>query len=137
MKVKEIQAKNVLIKSKLPETYYTINPYISCQHACVYCYSRFMKRFTNHREDWGDFVDVKINAPKILEGQLEKAKKKMVLLSSVCDPYQPLEKKYKITRRILEKLVEYQFSISILTKSDLVLRDLDLSFFLQEDHLTC
>jgi len=86
-----------------------------------------MKRFTKHTESWGDFVDVKINAPEILEKELKRSPKiGTVLLGSVTDAYQPLESKYKITRAILEILLKYDFPISILTKSDLVIRDIDL-----------
>jgi len=56
MKIREIKAKNILSKSQVYD--YALNPYVGCQHACVYCYARFMKRFTGHREPWGEFVDV-------------------------------------------------------------------------------
>ncbi len=127
MKINIIQCKNLLTKSRLPEADYCINPYIGCLHGCVYCYSRFMKRFTGHIEKWGEFVDVKTNAPEVLEKELRsKPKKGVALLGSVTDAYQPVEKKYKITRAVLEILLKYNFPISILTKSDLVTRDMDL-----------
>jgi DNA repair photolyase len=87
-----------------------------------------MRRFTGHTEKWGDFLDIKINAPEVLEKQLSshKIKRGVVLLGSVTDVYQPAERKYRITRSILEILLKYNFPISILTKSDLVLRDIDL-----------
>jgi len=87
-----------------------------------------MKRFSGHREKWGEFLDVKINAPDILRKQFSthRLKKGVVLLGSVTDAYQPVEKKYRITRSLLEILLDYHFPISILTKSDLVLRDIDL-----------
>jgi len=106
--IKEIESKSVLTKSNLPETDYCINPYVGCLHNCVYCYARFMKRFTNHAESWGDFLDIKTNAVKVLENELQKAKKGLVLLSSVTDPYQPIEKKIELTREILKKLLKYQ-----------------------------
>lgn len=122
-----IKSKSVLIKSKLPEVDYCINPYNGCFHGCVYCYARFMKRFTGHTEEWGEFVDVKINALEILNKEMVKNPKiGTILLGSVTDAYQPVEKKYKITRGILEILLKHNFPISILTKSDLVLRDIDL-----------
>lgn len=125
MRVKEINVKGIITKSSLPDTDYVINPYIGCQHGCIYCYSEFMKRFTGHHEDWGEFVDVKINAPELIKtyGQY---KGKRILFSSVTDPYQPLEAKYKLTRKILEKLIEEQPKIEILTKSKLVVRDIDI-----------
>ena len=127
MEVNIIQCKSLLTRSKLPESDYCINPYVGCSHGCVYCYSRFMKRFTGHTEKWGEFVDVKINAPEVLEKQLShNPKKGIVLLGSVTDAYQPVERKYKITREILKVLLKYDFPICILTKSDLVVRDIDL-----------
>jgi DNA repair photolyase len=85
-----------------------------------------MRRFTGHKEPWGKFLDIKENAASVLEKELKKAKKGLVLLSSVTDPYQPIEKKYELTREILKTLLKYQFPVSILTKSSLVLRDVDL-----------
>jgi DNA repair photolyase len=85
-----------------------------------------MKRFTGHLEPWGDFVDVKVNAPTLLKRQLKRAKPGIVCLSTVTDPYQPLEKIYLLTRRCLEALLEYQFPVRLLTRSSLCLRDIDL-----------
>lgn len=128
MNIKEIICKTALTPSKLPEADYCINPYVGCLHKCVYCYACFMKRFTNHPEDWGDFLDIKINSVDMLSKELEKGRKKngSILLGSVTDAYQPAEKKFQITRKILEVLSRYNFSVSILTKSELVVRDIDL-----------
>ena len=120
---REIQVKNVLTKSNLPVSDFSANPYVGCQHACKYCYASFMKRFTNHPEPWGEFLDVK-NWPDIKNP--EKYKDKEIFLSSVTDPYQPAEEKYRRTRKLLEQLKGSGCKISIATKSDLVLRDLDL-----------
>jgi len=126
MKIKEKKIKSVITKSNLPDADFVLNPYIGCQHACIYCYADFMKRFTGHKgEDWGSFVDVKINAPDTINPKSIK-KDSLILIGSVTDPYQPLEAKYKITRGCLEKLLEFQPRLEILTKSPLVLRDLDL-----------
>lgn len=125
LKVKEIRAKSILNKSKIFD--YCVNPYTGCQIACSYCYARlFMRRYSGHEEAWGDFVDIKINAPEILKKQLEKARRGKVWVSSVCDPYQPLEKKYRLTRQCLAELLEKQFPLNLQTKSALVVRDLDL-----------
>lgn len=128
IKVKEIKVKSVLQKSNLPESDYCINPYIGCLHACIYCYARFMRRFTGHvNEKWGEFLDIKINAPEILRNQLRRKKVEgIVFLGSVTDIYQQMERKYRITRKILEILLEHDVSIAFQTKSDLVLRDLDI-----------
>lgn len=123
--VKETQAKSILNKSQIFD--YCVNPYTGCQVNCRYCYARlFMKRYSGHKEPWGEFVDVKINAPEVLRKQLQRAKRGTVWISSVCDPYQPLEAKYELTRRCLKELLEKQFPVNIQTKSKLVLRDLDL-----------
>lgn len=124
MKIKEITAKSVLSKSQVYE--YTINPYVGCAHACVYCYAKFMKRFTGHKENWGEFVDVKINAPELLANEVKKKKVGRVWISGVCDAYQPLEKKYKITRQCISILAENNWPFTIQTKSHLVLRDIEI-----------
>ena len=126
MKIREINVKSVITKSNLPEADFVINPYIGCQHSCLYCYADFMKRFTGHAgEDWGNFVDVKINAPETIDPK-KIPKEALLLFGSVTDPYQPIESKYKITRSCLERLLESQPNLEILTKSPLVLRDIDL-----------
>jgi len=123
--VKTIHAKSILNKSKIFD--YCVNPYTGCQINCRYCYARlFMKRYSGHKEPWGEFVDVKINAAEVLEKQLARAKKGVVWISSVCDPYQPIEKTYAVTRRCLEVLAVNQFPVNIQTKSTLILRDLDI-----------
>lgn len=127
MKIQIIKCKSILTKSNLPKVDYCINPYVGCLHACVYCYARFMKRFTGHTEPWGYFLDIKANAPEILAKELARNPKRgTVLLGSVTDAYQPAERKYHLTRAILEILLRHDFPVSILTKSDLVVRDLDL-----------
>jgi len=124
--IKEKRVKSLLSKSGIPGVEYCLNPYVGCSHGCRYCYATFMKRFTGHAEPWGSFVDVKINAPEALQRQMKKANRAYVLISSVTDPYQPVEEKYQLTRRCLEVLLPHQPSVDILTKSPLILRDLDL-----------
>lgn len=123
--VREIQAKSILNKSKIHD--YCLNPYTGCALNCRYCYARlFMGRYSGHTEPWGSFVDVKINAPELLRKQITRARRGNVWLSSVCDPYQPLEEKYRLTRQCLEILAEASFPVTIQTKRTLVLRDLDI-----------
>lgn len=123
IKVKEILTKGYINPSKLPGADYVINPYVGCPHRCIYCYAEFMKRFSSHDEPWGTFTDVKIRSttsrPVDLRG-------KNVLLSSVTDCYNPLEEKYALTRKLLEQLKNSQALLTILTKSALVLRDIDV-----------
>jgi len=124
MIVREVQAKTILSISKIYD--YVINPYTGCQHACSYCYSRFMKRFSKHKEPWGEFVDAKINAPELLTTEIRKKKPGKVWVSGVCDPYQPLELKYKLTQRCLEILAQHNWPVIIQTRSPLVLRDINI-----------
>ena len=125
MIIREISAAGILTRSNIPNTDLVVNPYIGCEHGCIYCYAEFMKRFTNHREPWGSFLDIKINADSLVKPK-GKYHKKRILFSSVTDPYLPHESKYKITRKILQKLISHQPSISILTKSELITRDIDI-----------
>ncbi|MGZ3594487.1 MAG: radical SAM protein [Syntrophales bacterium] len=124
MKITLIKAKNILSRSKVYD--YALNPYVGCQHECLYCYAKFMKRFTGHKEKWGEFVDVKINAPELLASEVKKKKVARVWISGVCDPYQPLEKKYMLTKQCLEILVESGWPFTVQTKSALVLRDIEI-----------
>ena len=135
IKTKKIKVKSILTPSKLPGADLSINPYLGCSFGCQYCYAAFIGRFRHPGEEWGSFVDVKINAPEILKVELEKFSKKFktkdfgaIFFSSVTDPYLGLEGKYKITRKCLEILVDfgYKGEVSILTKSPLVTRDIDL-----------
>ena len=123
MVIQEIQTKSVLTKSNLPVSDYSVNPYVGCTHACKYCYASFMKRFTNHPEPWGEFLDVKY-WPDIRNPQ--KYQGKELFFGSVTDPYNPQEETYRRTRTLLEQLQGSGIRLSIQTKSDLVLRDLDL-----------
>jgi DNA repair photolyase len=124
MIIKEIWAKSILSKSQIYD--YAVNPYVGCSHACRYCYAAFMKRFTGHKERWGEFVDVKINAPELLAREIARRKKGRVWVSGVCDPYQHAERKYRLTRGCLEILVDNGWPVTVQTKSALVLRDSDI-----------
>jgi DNA repair photolyase len=130
LRVREVMAKSILNPSQISGVTYAINPYVGCQHGCAYCYARFVSRHTGHMgEEWGSFVDVKINAARVLQQQLRRRRQTVqgsVMFSSVTDAYQPLERRYGLTRACLELLRNHQIPVSILTKSDLVLRDADL-----------
>jgi len=131
VQVTEVQAKSILNKSKIYD--YCVNAYTGCEVNCRYCYARlFMRRYSGHSEPWGSFVDVKLNAPEILRKQLARARRGTVWVSSVCDPYQPLEAGYKLTRRCLIELAEKQFPVNVQTKSALLLRDLDVFEIFEE-----
>ena len=125
MTVAEVRAKSILNKSKIYD--YCVNAYTGCALNCRYCYAKlFMRRYSGHAEPWGEFVDVKVNAPELLEKQVRKARKGVVWLSSVCDAYQPLEAEYKLTRRCLEILAAADFPVQVQSKSTLLLRDIDV-----------
>jgi DNA repair photolyase len=126
MIIREIESKSILSKTGIPIADYVINPYVGCTHSCKFCYARFMKRFTGHSEEWGDFLDIKINAPDLIPQNSSRYLGKYIFLSSVTDPYLPLEKKYQLTRKIIEKLIPLKPILGILTKSNLVLRDIKL-----------
>lgn len=126
MNISEKSCKSLLSKSELYGIDYSINPYTGCEHGCEYCYATFMKRFSKHSEPWGDFIDVKKGIEKILKKDLKKTPKGEILISSVTDPYQPIEEKYKNTRKIIKILSEEKWPVNILTKNKLILRDLDI-----------
>jgi len=127
MIIKEIKAKSILSKSGIYGIDYSINPYNGCAHGCTYCYARFVFIHKNiDPRDWGKIVFVKINASELLRREIRNAERGSILLSSVTDPYQFLERKYELTRRILEIILRKQFPVVILTKSPLVTRDIDL-----------
>ncbi len=122
--VREVACKTILNRSALSD--YSLNCYTGCTHRCAYCYARFMERFHPHTESWGQFVDVKINAVETLKRQLHRAQPGSVFISSACDGWQPIEARYRLTRRCCELLLERGFQISLLTKSCLIMRDFDL-----------
>ena len=119
----EVETKDIMTKSSLPVGGYSVNPYVGCTHACKYCYACFMKRFTGHTEEWGSFLDVKhwpeIKNPRKYAGQ-------RVVIGSVTDGYNPQEEIFRNTRKLLEQLRGSDADILICTKSDLVVRDVDL-----------
>ena len=121
--IRDVKTKNIMTKSSLPVGGYSVNPYVGCTHGCKYCYASFMKRFTGHAEPWGTFLDVKhwppIKHPRKYKGQ-------RVVIGSVTDGYLPQEEKFGNTRRLLEQLKDSGAEILICTKSDLVVRDIDL-----------
>ena len=121
--IRDVETKNIMTKSNLPVGGYSVNPYVGCTHGCKYCYASFMKRFTGHTEPWGTFLDVKhwleIKNPPKYRGQ-------RVVIGSVTDGYLPKEEQFQNTRKLLEQLKDSGAEILICTKSDLVVRDIDL-----------
>src|SRR3989339_1707665 len=134
-KITEIQAKSVFTKSGLPGSDWVINPYNGCLFGCMYCYAAQIARWKHPDEQWGSYLDVKVNAPQVLKQELSKLSRKLktknfgsVFFSSVTDPYVGLEAKYKLTRKCLQVLADfgYEGSVSVQTKSPLITRDIDV-----------
>ena len=117
------RVKDYLNKTKLTTLDYVINPYVGCPNKCLYCYAAYMVGFSKHSEAWGEFVDVKQTRKRI---NIFKIRNKKVMISTVTDPYNCYEKEYEITRKLMTQLVPSEAFISIVTKSKLVLRDIDL-----------
>jgi len=133
IKTKEIHAKSMIGRTQVPSADYVINPYTGCQFACMYCFASFMGRFVGEtNQDWGNYVYVKTNAVELIQKDIKRLMKKKphprVVLSTVTDPYQGVERKYRLSRGILEAFAEnnYQGRVGILTKSPIVLDDLEL-----------
>ncbi|MCX5893586.1 MAG: radical SAM protein, partial [Deltaproteobacteria bacterium] len=129
MQLAEITVKTALVKSGIPGVEYVINPYLGCGHGCKYCYAVFMKKYARRfqGQPWGSFVEAKVNIAEVLRRELARKRQRgRALLSSVCDPYQPVEGRYRLTRQILTALRDYGWGIDILTRSPLVTRDLDI-----------
>jgi DNA repair photolyase len=124
MEIRESVCKSALSTSTLPGLTYSLNPYRGCQHNCAYCYAPCVLRI--QRAQWGTIVEVKTNIPVVLAKELRTKKPGVVGISTVTDPYQPLERTYSLTRSCLEQLLSSDFPAHILTKSSLVTRDIDL-----------
>ncbi|MDA4114296.1 MAG: radical SAM protein [Thaumarchaeota archaeon] len=123
LKIREVRCKTLLHEMYPGEREYTANFYRGCSHGCTYCY---VPSLIHDERSWGAFVDAKVNSPEVLNRELKGLRMGRVFLSSATDPYQPLEARYGITRRCLEVLLRHDFPVVILTRSPLVLKDIDL-----------
>lgn len=117
---------SALNKSGIPGMDWCVNPYAGCTHACAYCYASFMERFSGRPDQWGTYVEAKTNIADVLARELRRQRSGTVMMSSVTDAYQPAEKQAELTRACLKQLADSGLSLSILTKSDLVVRDIDI-----------
>lgn len=132
LQIHETTAKSIIGNTKVPSADFVINPYTGCQFACMYCFASFMGRFVGETNgNWGNYVYVKTNAVELMEKQIHRLLKKdphpRIAISTVTDPYQGVERKYRLTRGILNTFADhdYQGRVSILTKSPTVLDDLE------------
>ena len=126
MQVAKIRAKNILTRSKIGSGGYAINPYVGCPHGCIYCYAEFMRGVTGHEEAWGEFLDVKDFYTASLVKFAASHGGERVFMSSVTDCYNPYEAQFGTTRKVLEAVASSDINLQILTKSNLVMRDIDL-----------
>jgi DNA repair photolyase len=120
------RVKSALSRSGLPDLDYALNPYIGCAHGCLYCYARGYTRIAEVVERWGRLVYVKENLLDVLRQEVRKLKPGLVGVSTITDPYQPIENTEELTRRAIQVLLKGGFRVSIQTKSPLVVRDLDI-----------
>ncbi len=126
--IAEITCKSALTGSG---GHYRLNPYVGCEHNCVYCYATYIARWREQTGPWGSWLQAKVNVAEVLRRELSRRKGIEVFLSTVCDVYQPAEGRYRLTRRCLQVLGEAAqtddgLRVSLLTKAELVRRDLDL-----------
>lgn len=107
---------------------YTLNPYSGCSFGCTYCYAAFFSRSEDQRKNWGYWLHVKQNALQLLTKFRKKSLlNKTIYMSSVTDPYQPIERELKLTRSLVKELLVYhQPRLVIQTRSPIVTRDIDL-----------
>jgi DNA repair photolyase len=130
VKIRKIFCRQALSPSKIHGFSYSLNPYTGCQHGCIYCYARFMCKYrkgnVDKKEEWGTFVDVKVNIPDVLNREIGNKQTGRIMFCSVTDGYQQIEKKYELSRKCMEIFSRYNFPVSILTKSCLVERDMDM-----------
>lgn len=132
-RVVEVEAKSILVPTKVPSADYVINPYTGCEFGCMYCFASFMGRSVGETNaDWGDYVYVKTNAVELADKEIQRLLAKdphpRIQISTVTDPYQRSESKYRLTRGILGVFAshDYQGRVSLLTKSPLVTKDIDV-----------
>lgn len=117
MEIKEVTTTRILNPTSIDLGEYVINPYVGCEFSCLYCYVRSNKVIHKREKPWGTYVDVRRNAPDFLERDLLEKKPKTVLLGSTTECFQPVEKEFHLTRKILEILNKHHVSYVILTRS--------------------
>jgi len=123
MRVIVREVKRAFGRSKIPGANYVLNPYIGCLHGCKYCYVQVLcKKYSWSYGEWGKWVVVRKNLPRLVRGKVLSG---WIYVSSLCDAYQPIESRFKLTRSVFDSINRLN-RVRILTKSDLILRDLDV-----------
>ena len=124
--------KSIITRNNSPDVGFetSLNPYRGCEHGCIYCYARPTHEYLGFSAglDFETKIMVKTNAPELLRAELESPRwqPQTLVLSGVTDPYQPIERKLRITRRCLEVLAQFRNPVAIITKNRLVTRDVDI-----------
>jgi len=124
--------KSIITRNTSPDVGFetSLNPYRGCEHGCIYCYARPTHEYLGFSAglDFESKIMVKMNAPELLRAELESPrwKPQVLVMSGVTDPYQPIEKKLRVTRGCLEVLAKFRNPVAIITKNRLVTRDVDL-----------
>jgi DNA repair photolyase len=139
--VSDVSYREVEVKSALNEVRgmpfdWSLNPFLGCAHACSYCFSRAYHARYRERNVGSDFdsnVEVRVNIANVLRAELRRPHKGALAIGTATDPYQPIEGKYRLTRRCLEALVDHPMPTSIVTKGPLVVRDIDVLNRLDEE----
>ena len=130
VRVAEVAAKSILNRVRGMPFGWSINPYAGCAHQCVFCYARATHAFRDLDgvNDWGSEIRAKVNAAAVLRRELRRTGPPIdeVAVGTATDPYQPLEGRYRITRAILAELAAAQVPMHLITRSGLILRDLDV-----------
>jgi len=123
-RIREVTVDHALRPDPLPDVDYSFNPYVGCYHGCLFCYvPRLMQ---SERAAWGSSVIAKRNAASVLAREIRKMPRGLVMISTATDPYQFVEGRYLITRHALEVLLRARWPVSILSRSPLMVRDIDL-----------
>ncbi len=129
LQVQEIRCKHLLHRTGASFAQYTLNPYVGCGFGCSYCYVPVLraKRGQEGADTWGRWVQVKVNAPDVIRREmLDVPRDAHILIGSATDAWQPVEKRYRVSRGVLYELSFYPNRVTILTRSPLLLRDIDL-----------
>ena len=123
---REVKISRILNPTSIDLGEYVINPFMGCEYSCLYCYVKSNKVISKRPGEWGTYVDIRINAPELLEKEIASKKPKCVLLGSTTDCFQPAEKKYEVTKKILEILNKHKVYYHILTRSPAIAEYADL-----------
>ncbi len=126
MDISYIPTERALNPTSIDLGEYVINPYRGCSYGCIYCYVPYNKSIMRMNKKWGSFVGVRNELPEVLEKEIDIKKPTNVLIGSTCESFMPIERKYNITKRILEILNRKGVYFSILTRSPLIADYVDL-----------